>query len=250
MNPARSAICRCRCCLLVGDSVIDIDMSEGDTCSARVSLDTVAQRRSGRSRRNRPNGAWSLSSASSPTPETLIRWFETVDPASAAAVGSPEFYQQTAQALVDLVGMDRGLILLRQGDAWKVMARAFRDEGGPGREFSHTILDHVFKERRTFFQSLGKVSNTDSLQGVQAVVASPIFDGGESVVGVAYGSRNQGVRTRDIGPLDAQIVQLLAAIVGSGLVRLEKEGEANRAMASRWRPPPKPTRRKASSWPT
>ena len=37
---------------------------------------------------------------------------------------SPEYYEQTAKALVDLVGLDSGLVLLRNGDAWR--------RGGPG----------------------------------------------------------------------------------------------------------------------
>ena len=75
---------------------------------------------------------------------------------------------------------------------------------------------------------MSKMPQAESLQGVQAVVASPIFDAADQVAGVVYGCRSQGLRTRDIGPLDAQIVQLLAAIVGSGLVRVTKEAEANR----------------------
>ena len=44
-------------------------------------------------------------------------------------------------------------VYLTDGDAWKVMARAYRDDGGPGRDFSYTILAHVVAEGRTFFQS-------------------------------------------------------------------------------------------------
>lgn len=211
--------------LMVGDSIIDLDESTGDTVR-REFLDTISQP-------IRPQHAQDAKKSlaqlgKSPTAETLVQWFEAVMALQRAATGSPEFFRQTAQALVDLVGMDRALVMLRHGDAWKVVARAFQDEGGTGREFSHTILEHVVKEKRTFYQPLSKVSQTESLQGVQAVVASPIFDATDNVAGAVYGSRSQGLRTRDIGPLDAQIVQLLACIVGSGLVRLEKEAEANR----------------------
>lgn len=163
-----------------------------------------------------------------PTAETLIQWFETFIQLQRDATGTPEFYQQTAQALVELVGMDRGLVLFLREDAWNVTARAFHDEGGSGREFSYTILNRVLTEKRTFYQSGMKVASTESLQGVMAVVASPIFDSGENVIGVLYASRSRSLRRRDIGPLDAQVVQLLASVVGSGLVRMEKEAEANR----------------------
>jgi signal transduction histidine kinase len=211
--------------LYVGDTAIDVDRAGGDTIR-REYLETIAvpvrPRKPGDSVTN------ILQMGQSPAPDTLIRWLETLVQVQRAAAGSPEFYQQTAQALVDMVGMDRGLVLLRQGDAWKVVARAFHDEGGPGREFSHTILQHVLMEKRTLYQSLSRLMQTDSLQGVQAVVASPVFDAADNVVGALYGSRSRHVRARDIGPLDAQMVQLLAAAVGSGLARQEQEAEANR----------------------
>src|SRR5262249_15026620 len=135
--------------LTVGDSVIDIEPSSGDSVR-REYLATIAE-----PVRARPaDGSKCLTNLGrSPTAETLVQWFETVCAVQRAAPGTPEFYQQTAQALVDLVGLDRGLVLLRQGDAWQVLARAYRDDGGGGRDFSYTILRHVAEERRTFFQS-------------------------------------------------------------------------------------------------
>jgi signal transduction histidine kinase len=209
--------------LTIGDTVIEV-LPVVDESAHDGEYATVAQ-----PVRGAPAAAPLLSKlGGSPSPETLVYWFETVCAVQRAAPGTREFYQQTARALVDLVGLDRGLVLLRQGDAWQVAARAFRDEGGPGREFSHTILRRVVAERRTFFQSALNSTATESLTGVQAVVASPIFDGREDVVGAVYGSRSVSVRGRDIGPLEAQVVQLLAAIVSSGLVRLKHEAEATR----------------------
>jgi signal transduction histidine kinase len=140
---------------------------------------------------------------------------------------SPEYYDQTARALVDLVNLDSGLILLRNGDAWRVVARAFRDEGVPGREFSYTILRRVVQERRTFYQSGMNSSQSDSLYHVQSVVASPIFDAQDQVVGALYGSRGRSPRAREIGDLEAQLVQVLASAVGAGLVRVEQEMRAS-----------------------
>jgi adenylate cyclase len=62
-----------------------------------------------------------------------------------------------------------------------------------------------------------------SLHNVEAVVASPIFGLHDEVAGVLYGSRD--VRTPLYGgrirPLDAQVVQLLAAAVGANLTRAQ-----------------------------
>jgi signal transduction histidine kinase len=210
--------------LTVGDSVIDIEPSSGDSVR-REFLVTVAQ-----PVRTKPSDASKCLAnlGRTPSPETLVQWFETVCAVQRAAPGTAEFYQQTAQALVDLVGLDRGLVLLRQGDAWQVLARTYRDDGGGGRDFSYTILRHVVEERRTFFQSSVKNNSAESLQGVQTVVASPIFDAGDHVIGALYGSRSLSARRHEVGPLEAQVVQLLATIVSSGLVRLEREAEATR----------------------
>src|SRR5262249_30663134 len=115
---------------------------------------------------------------------------------------------------------------------WMVQARYPDDDGiSRGREFSLTILQRVERERRTFFQSEGTAAtSSESLQGVEAVAASPIFDPRDQVVGMVYGCRNRYTRQRGIGigPLEAQVMQLLASAVGVGLARLEQEAEAGR----------------------
>jgi adenylate cyclase len=64
-----------------------------------------------------------LSSSETPNPETLAYWFEQIIAVQRAAAGSPEFYHQTARALVDVVGLDRGLVMLRRNNAWEPVAR-------------------------------------------------------------------------------------------------------------------------------
>src|SRR5262249_43968559 len=149
--------------------------------------------------------------------ETLSQWFETVIAVQRAATGSPEFYEQTAEALVDLVGLDRGLVLLRRGDDWEVVARY---PAGPGEhEFSHTILGRGLREHRTFYQPAPPSATSSSLRGIEAVVASPIFDARDQVAGALYGSRTRlmGPEGPGVGPLEAQVVQILASAVGAGL---------------------------------
>lgn len=165
----------------------------------------------------------------SPDAETLAHWFETVITVQRAAVGSPEFYRQTAQALVDLVGLDRGMVLLRRDPGWEVAA-TFDPEGPDERGFSQTILNQVLSERRTFYQSAASAPLLNSLRGVEAVVASPIFGAQDQIVGAVYGirTRQAAVGEAGIGPLEAQVVQLLASAAGIGLARQEQEAEAGR----------------------
>jgi adenylate cyclase len=177
----------------------------------------------------------------SPSPETLAHWFETVIAVQRAAAGSLEFFQQTARAVVTLVGLDRGLVLLRRDGRWMVQAR-YPDppsplyqggQGGFGREFSMTTMERVERERRTLFQSAQSVANpAESLQGIEAVAVSPIFDSRDRIVGALYGCRSRFTPHAGlgIGPLEAQVMQLLASVVGVGLARQEQEARALRRL--------------------
>ena len=212
--------------LTVGDTTIDIDVGNLDSVQ-RDSLQTVAQPARARRLPDPNSGLVAIDMLDKSSGlEKMTQWFEAVIGVLRAAPGSPEFYNQAAQAMVELIGLDRGLVLLRHGDAWQVVSRAFQGEGGQGREFSQTIIKFVSEEKRTFFQPAGKMpSQAESLAGIQAVVASPVFDQDEKVVGVIYGSRARSARHRDIGTLEAQMVQLLATVVGVGLLRLEQAAE-------------------------
>ncbi len=222
--PGGSALVHAPLRLGVGDTFIDVEPAIPDEVEPD-SLRTVLQPLCARS----PLGAReSLAPlVSAPTPEVLTQWFEAVIAVQRTSPATPEFYEQTARALVDLVWLDSGLILLRNGDAWRVVARAFRDDGPPGREFSHTILNRVVRERRTFYQSRMTASQSDSLHNIGSVVASPIFDAQDQVVGALYGTRGRTPRSREIGPLEAQLVQVLATAVGAGLIRLEQDMRAS-----------------------
>ncbi|HVU88221.1 MAG TPA: adenylate/guanylate cyclase domain-containing protein [Pirellulales bacterium] len=163
------------------------------------------------------------------TPERLTQWFETVISVQRAAAGSAEFYEETVKAVVQLIGLDGAQVLLRRGEAWEVVASFARHAGRP-LEFSRTALAHMIEEKRTFFRTLD-VATTQSLTGIEAVVVSPIFDPHGEVVGAVYGQRYRMIGTAGsvIEPLEAQLVQLLAAAVGAGLARQQKEAEAARS---------------------
>jgi adenylate cyclase len=165
-----------------------------------------------------------------PSAETLGQWFETLLMVQRAAAGSGEFYAETARAVVELVGLDRGLVLLRRGESWEVVA-SYTPSGIDNRQFSSRVLNQVQAERRTFFRTFDDDSLRQSLIGVEAVVASPVFDEQEGVIGIVYGSRDlrSATRQRGIEPLEAQFVQLLAGAVSAGLARMAGEAEAARA---------------------
>ena len=209
----------------IGDTLVDIEPAIPEE-PANEDLKTVNQPLLGRSIAS--IGANFQRMGSTPTPEVLTQWFEAVVAVQRSSPASPEYFDQTAKALVDLVALDSGLILFRNGDAWRVVSRAFRDEGSPGREFSYSIVNRVVAERRTFFQPrVGALTQTESLRNIQSVVASPILDAQEQVIGALYGSRMKRPGSREIGPLEAQLVQVLASAVSAGLARVEQDMRAS-----------------------
>jgi adenylate cyclase len=166
-----------------------------------------------------------------PSADTLAQWFEVLLNIQRGAAGSNEYYADTARAVVELVGLDRGLVLLRKQHVWDVVA-SYSASGSENRQFSQRVLLQVKSERRTFFQNFQDASAGQSLMGVEAVVASPIFDEKDKVAGVVYGSRDMRsaeASQKGIEPLEAQFVQVLAGAVSSGLARLAREADAARA---------------------
>src|SRR5439155_25328296 len=99
----------------------------------------------------------------------LGHWLGPAVTVRRAAPGSHAFFAQTARALVDLVGLDSGLVLLRQGAAWQVRASTGRQGDGLDRPFSNTILRHVVEEKRTFYQTADIDLNSPSLQEIEPV---------------------------------------------------------------------------------
>jgi adenylate cyclase len=156
----------------------------------------------------------------SPAPEQLTAWLEAIIGLQRAPGGSKEFYQDTARAVVDLVDLELGMVILSRNNKWEIVGYYAANDKVNSR-YSRTLLNHVVKERRTFYQDADSMKvESQSLMNVEAVVVSPIFGLSDEVVGVLYGSRTWGGMGRgNIRPLEAQVVQLLAAGVSENLAR-------------------------------
>jgi len=206
----------------VGDTLIEIESADRPAPAADgILLKTIAP----------PIAAGYLGAtlaprlAASPVPEELARWFESLVGVQRAAASSPDFFAETARAVVALIGLDCGLVILRKGLDWVPQA-CHPPHDNPEGQFSRWILETVSRERRTFYQ--GVQATTASLEDVAAVVASPIFDEAQDVIGAVYGARRGAGRSPEISPLEAQLTQVLAAAVAAGLARLESEAQAAR----------------------
>src|SRR5439155_20976813 len=136
--------------------------------------------------------------------------------------------------VVDLVGLDSGRVLLRQGEGWAVQAleMAARPGGLAASEWalSRQVMNRVLQEKKTFWQSPDQQSSGASLVGVNAVVAAPILNREGDVIGLLYGERRTpGAAGWSISRLEALLVEMLACGVAVGLARLEQEQVALRA---------------------
>jgi adenylate cyclase len=166
--------------------------------------------------------------------ENLLDWFAALIAVQRSAAGSMNFYREIADAAVDLVGLDYGLVLLMRDGAWSCVAANGIDEVAA--TWSQTVVQQTIQERRTFYGPLDDLGPVQSLAALDAVVAAPILRVDESVVGVIYGARQlppghlSGGSEREAGvsELQAQLVQLLAASAATGLARAENEAEAAR----------------------
>jgi adenylate cyclase len=201
--------------LTVGETVIEI--RPGSTDSAhKESIQTIAQPA-------RPNERTLRSLrdlGTAPDAESITHWLETVVALQRPAVGLSDYFDSTVRAMVDLMGFDLALVLLRRDAAWEEAAR-HANQKAQGLSFSHSLLKYVATEQRTFYEDIGNAV-TDSLRNINAAVVSPIFGVRDEVMGALYGVRIlDGERKGNkVQPLEAQVVQLMAAAIGANLARV------------------------------
>jgi adenylate cyclase len=166
--------------------------------------------------------------------EALVRWLQATVAVLHSAAGSGEFFEQAAQAVVDLAGLDTGRVLILEGEVWKEVAvRTRRGRGGrQPAPVSRRVLAEVRRQKRTLWQVPAPSTEVAaSLVGVTAMVAAPVLDPRGEVIGALYGDRRQGGPTllQPISRLEALLVELVAMAVAAGLARLEHEQAAQAA---------------------
>jgi adenylate cyclase len=227
LQPRESRELALPACLQIGQTQIELAQAEGpaDTDSGSDSSLTEVGASPDPTATPRLNQL-----GESPAPLTLAGWFETLLHVQQSAAGSSEFFAETARAVVDLIGLDRGLVLLHQEGDWIVQAECGTRRPSSG--FSRTVVENVLTRKQAILLT-PQVDINSSLYDVQAVVAAPILSAANEVVGVVYGARGGLSRTgtTEVTPLEAQVVRLLAAIVSTGLGRLRKEVEAAESRA-------------------
>ena len=151
-----------------------------------------------------------------------------------SAVGAADFLDRASQALVQIIGLDTGRVLLCREDAWDVAA-AHGTVAGPDWRPSRHVLERLRTTRSAVWQKPQRSSIPDSasLMLLDTVVAAPLLDRHEQVIGALYGERRKDSpqASRADGQVEALLVNLLACGVATGLARLEHERAALKATA-------------------
>jgi adenylate cyclase len=165
--------------------------------------------------------------------EALLRWLQAALTVIHEAAGTRDFFPRAARALVEIVGLDAGRVLHREGDGWVIDGAWPSDSDlfSPQRRLSETVLGRVCSEKKTFWCDPA-VEPSASLIDVSAVVAAPVLNRDGEVIGALYGERRRS-KSAEEGPritrVEALLVDLLAGGVAAGLARLKHEEEALRA---------------------
>jgi len=145
-----------------------------------------------------------------------------------SAVGADKFFDRAAQALVQVVGLDTGRVLLRQPNGWSVKAVHGAAADDPAWRPSRHVLDKLLKPPPALVWQeprRAQEPGSASLSLLDAVVAAPLLDRNNQVIGALYGERLQGrpQACRSDGQVERLLVNLLACGVATGLARLEQE---------------------------
>lgn len=164
-----------------------------------------------------------------PSSRTLAYWFDALGRLQRSPAGTQEFFAAAAYALFDPGGLDSALVLLREGNAWRIGA-SYVSRPHPAMAFRRTILDRVVNEKQTFFHDARAIAGIAGECPSGFAVASPVCNAAGEVVAVIYGSRYDHANNnrRGIRPLEAQFVQAVADAVSAGLARLERESQVVR----------------------
>jgi adenylate cyclase len=160
--------------------------------------------------------------------DSLARPLQVVMGVLQSAASDSAFFQEAARAVVDILALDSGGVLtLDDRGQWTTeTVNTKTPEGEASWRPSPLILAQVRLQKRTLWVSPDQSTlDTQSLLGVQAVIAAPILDRGGEVIGALYGDRRDEDRWASPGfsRLEAMLIELLAVGIAAGLARLEQE---------------------------
>jgi adenylate cyclase len=170
-----------------------------------------------------------LHSIAVPDAKGLMEWLKVMIRVLHSAACDADYFQQAASAVVEVVKLDRGQVLTRDGDSWKASASASASgiPIDPSDPPSRLVTSRVSEQKRTtWFDPFQLSEDCSSLAGVSSVVAAPVLDRSEGVIAILYGERHleSMIHARKpVSQLDAMLVEVLAVGLSAGLARAKEE---------------------------
>ncbi|MGL4550280.1 MAG: adenylate/guanylate cyclase domain-containing protein [Gemmataceae bacterium] len=160
--------------------------------------------------------------------DDVLQWLNLASGLLNLPAGTPDYFHNAAEMAVQTADLDAARLLLLVGGEWQPRGTASNDRTDVSllRRPSGRVLDRVLTERKTFWEEPGSdAPQSESLTGVETVVAAPLLDPAGKVIGALYGERQRAMRPGQagVGSLEAQLVELIARIVAGGLARVEEE---------------------------
>lgn len=175
--------------------------------------------------------------------ELAIRLVKTTLEAFKQPAGSQEFFEAACQAAIQMIEVDRVLMLQKQTDEWicrsSVVGPDIAIDHFDSSSFSRSLLAEMESSGRTTVvePQMGEGEILASMALVDRAVASPILDDKNRVVGALYGERQVAGATNDqpIGELEAAMLEVLASGISSSLA-VEREQNLRNSMSQFFSP--------------
>lgn len=146
------------------------------------------------------------------------------------AATSADFAEQIAKESLAMVNLDRAAVMTYRQGHWETVGRAER-HSDTGEEWSPSqmILNEMLRKKLT--QLGAPKQSTASTTSITSLVAAPIKNTEDQIVGAVYGDRQieLGSSRPPIDKIDAKLVEIMACGVSGGWARIEQE----RAVAAR-----------------
>lgn len=168
------------------------------------------------------------------TVEQLMHWLgETMEVLQSAA-GASDFLTQAVSAVDRIVGLDTIAALRYEEGQWSI--KATQSSGGSDansneRAPSQTVLRELLERKSTVFHVPADGMAAASLLDIRALVAAPILDASENVIGAIYGARysRHGMQLPQISELEAAMVEVIACSAAAGIAREKHQQQALKA---------------------
>lgn len=153
----------------------------------------------------------------------IVTWWRQLVTALVRASSPADLFDESARAVVDLLGLDLGAVFLHEQGEWKP-AKITTRERSRARPVTG-VLESVAAEHRTFWNKVDPHVDIPSGTTVyDAYVAAPILAGSGALVGAVYGHREGRPSDTNLGEImeiEALVLEALACSVAAALGRFD-----------------------------